>query len=482
MPPKHGLVSALATATAAACLGVALEATATAAPRDPRPGAPGVGDPLFPTLGNGGYDVQNYDLAFDFTPGTYAFTGTVKIKATATHDLSSFNLDTDGHTIESVTVDGDAAEWALSAGQSGQELTVTPDEALRRHRSFTVTVAYRGNGKDPRSGLSGWRYISDGGFVSAVQASRADTFAPVNDHPSDKATWSFHLTAPEGWTAGANGDLTGTRPAGEGKTTWDFRLKSPMAPELMGISVAKQTYLRSKGPNGVRLRHLVPSDQVEKYRPITEETGPQMVWLERKLGARFPFSTYGVQIVRDGYGDALENQTLSLFGPNWFTRPTYSITMVHELAHQYFGDSVTPKNWQQAWLNEGPATYFGVLWGDEHGLADLDAKMKAAYTKLETVRKTDGPPGKPKGLGGFNIYDGGALVLYALRAQVGDADFDAILKAWVHRFRDGNADSEDFIDNAVRTTGDASLRPFLEGWLYGLENPPMPGRPDWKQA
>ncbi len=483
---RRRIGTAVAAAAAAACLAATTPASADGHGFAPVPGAPGVGDPLFPTLGNGGYDVRHYDLSFDFTPVTYDFTATMRIAATATQDLSSFNLDTDGHTIDSVTVDGRAAQWALSPGQSGQELTVVPAEALHDKHPFDVEVAYHGNGRQKITGLPGWRYLSDGGFASAAQSSRADTFAPVNDTPSDKATWTFHITAPDDWTAGANGNLVGTRPAGESRTTWDFAAKDPMASELLGISVDRQTYLTGQGPHGVRLRHLVPGDQVAAYRPIVEQTGGQIAWLEGKLGVRFPFGTYGVQIVRDGYSDALENQTLSLFGPNWFknaaTSTTYTNTMVHELTHQWFGDSVTPADWQQAWLNEGPAVYYAAVWADEHGTASLADKMHTAYIQLDTVRKTDGPPGKPTALGGFNIYDGAAVVLYALNQQVGQEQFDKIIKSWLLKYRHSTANSADFIDNAVATTHDDTLRPFLESWLYGLDNPPMPGHPDWTSS
>ncbi|MEU8484167.1 M1 family metallopeptidase [Streptomyces sp. NPDC048641] len=473
--------AAIATAAAAATL--ALAAPAQAHPFDPKPGADGVGDPLFPTLGNGGYDVRHYDLSFDFTPVTYDFTGTMKISAKATQDLSSFNLDVDSLAIDAVKVNGKEAAFAVSLGKSGQELTVTPAGGLHDNRSFEVAVIYHGNGRTKPVGVPGWRYMSDGGFASAAQSSRADTFAPVNDTTKDKARWTFHLTAPDGWTPGANGTATGTRPAGVGKTTSDFRLDAPMASELLGISVERQTLLTGKGPHGVRLRHYVPDDQVATYRPIVEQTGGQIAWLEKTLGVRFPFDTYGMQIVRDGYSDALENQTLSLFGPGWFkdasTSTTYTNVMVHEMTHQWFGDSVTPTTWQSAWLNEGPAVYYAALWADQQGTASMEDKMRTAYGKLDAVRKTDGPPGLPTELGGFNIYDGAAVVLYALNQQVGQADYEAIMKSWLTKHRHANADSQDFIDNAVRVTHDPSLRPFLEDWLFSKDNPPMPGHPDW---
>ncbi|MFB7161184.1 M1 family metallopeptidase [Streptomyces sp. NPDC056242] len=472
-----------AVATAAACAALALAAPAQAHPFDPKPGADGVGDPLFPTLGNGGYDVRHYDLSFDFTPVTYDFAGTMKISAKATQDLSSFNLDIDSLAIDAVKVDGKDAAFAVSLGKSGQELTVTPAGGLHDNTPFEVAVTYHGNGRTKPIGAPGWRYMSDGGFASAAQSSRADTFAPVNDTTMDKASWTFHLTAPDGWTPGANGTLTGTRPAGEGKTTSDFRLNTPMASELLGISVEKQTLLTGKGPHGVTLRHYVPDDQVATYQPIVEQTGGQIAWLEKTLGVRFPFDTYGMQIVRDGYSDALENQTLSLFGPGWFknasTSTTYTNVMVHEMTHQWFGDSVTPTTWQSAWLNEGPAVYYAALWADQQGTASMEDKMRTAYGKLDAVRKTDGPPGLPTELGGFNIYDGAAVVLYALNQQVGQDDYDAIMKSWLTKHRHANADSQDFIDNAVRVTHDPSLRPFLEDWLFSKDNPPMPGHPDW---
>lgn len=438
----------------------------------PSAGAPGLGDPLYPDLGNGGYDVRHYDLDFDFTPVTYAFTGKVTISATATQDLSSFNLDTDGHAIDSVTVNGEAATWALAAGRSGQELTITPAEPLADHRPFTAEIAYHGNGKDKRSGLTGWRFGPDGGFASAVQASRADTFMPVNDHPSDKATWTLRVSAPEGYVATGNGELTG----GDGDT-WTFEEREPMASELLGIAVVKGSYVYGTGPHALPLRHVVPQGEEAKYGPIVAETGGQIAWLERRFG-HFPFSTYGIHIY-PGYTDALENQTFSLFGTGWFTKPTYSNTMVHELVHQWFGDSVTPATWQDAWLNEGPAVYYAAVWAQERGGPALADKMKTVYGKLDAVRAADGPPGKPKGLGGYNIYDGGALVLYALRTEVGDEAFDLVMRRWVQRNKDGNASTEDFIAHAAQTTHRADLDAFLRAWLYGEKNPPMPGHPDW---
>ena len=153
--------------------------------------------------------------------------------------------------------------------------------------------------------------------------------------------------------------------------------------------------------------------------------------------------------------------------------------MVHELTHQWFGDSVTPCDWQQAWLNEGPAVYYAARWADAQGHQPIEEKMKEAYGKLGEVRKTDGPPGLPTELGGFNIYDGAAVVLYALSQETGEPTFDRIMHSWVTRYAHSNGSSDDFVRNAVRVSGDPELGTFLKHWLYDTDNPPMPGHPDW---
>ncbi|MBC9713333.1 M1 family metallopeptidase [Streptomyces sp. TRM66268-LWL] len=474
---RRALTLGGASAAALAVTGIARAASA-----EPTPGAPGVGDPLYPTLGNGGYQVTHYDLTFDFTPVTYDFTGVVKMFAQATQHLSAFNLDTDGHEIDSVKVNGRDASWELSAGLTGQELTVTPASPLAKSVPFTVEVRYHGNGKAPRASVTGWNFGTDGGFACAAQSSRADTFFPCNDHPSDKATWTFHISAPEGFVATANGELLAKSPRPDGSAVWHFALRERMATELVGIAVVKGTYLYGTSRRGLRLRHVVPQGQEEKYAPIVERTADHLDWAEAKFG-RYPFSVYGLHIY-DGYKAALENQTLSLFSTAWFKlnaagHPTYENTMIHELVHQWYGDSVTPKDWQQAWLNEGPAVYYQRLYSAEQGWEDFEALMKGYYARLGSDRALNGPPGLPKALGGFNIYQGGALVLYALRKQVGDAKFEQIMKVWPRRFHDSTVDSEDFIRHVVDLTGDASLDGFLRDWLFGSVNPPMPGHPDW---
>jgi aminopeptidase N len=472
---RHRLGAALL--AAAVVVPLAFGAAAHAAPsgvHTPAPGGVGVGDPIYPTLGNSGYDVRHYDIGFRYDPSTQDFTARTVIEARATQALSSFSLDFDGHTVDRVTVNGAAAQ----VSRDGRKLFVTPASSVAYRHPFRTVVTYHGNIHDRLVGLQGWVYPSDGGFATAAQASRAEDIYPCNDHPIDKATFTFRLTAPDGWTAAANGSQVGSVSA-NGQTTSTFVLRYPMATELTGMSVTRSTLVTGTGPHGIRLRSYVPAGQEAKYGPIVNSSGAQIAWLEDQLGVRYPYDTYGLQIVVSGYGDALENQTLSLFGPNWFTGTSYPNTMVHELAHQWFGDSVTPTMWRDAWLNEGPAMFFQYRYAAQHGGTPVEDVMRGIYAKDGGWRTSLGPPGATNGLGGSNIYDGAALVLYALQSKVGPTTTKRILADWLRANRQGNGTTEGFVELATRVSHDSTVDGFLRHWLFDPTTPPMPGHPDW---
>ncbi|MDR7275821.1 hypothetical protein J2S41_002599 [Catenuloplanes atrovinosus] len=200
------------------------------------PGAPGLGDPYFPLDGNGGYDVRHYDLDVRYTPATDVLAGTATISARATQNLSAFNLDFEGLTIRSLTVDGAPARFT----RDGAELTVVPRRGLPKNRSFTVVVRYDGVPQtinDPILGTAGV-FHTDDGMVIAGQPDVAATWFPVNDHPTDKASYTIKLTVPKGLEAVANGALTGTRTRGDW-TTWTWDAREPMASYLVTANVGE---------------------------------------------------------------------------------------------------------------------------------------------------------------------------------------------------------------------------------------------------
>jgi aminopeptidase N len=210
----------------------------------------------------------------------------------------------------------------------------------------------------------------------------------------------------------------------------------------------------------------------------------------------YPFDAYGSLVVDSLLGFALETQSLSLYDRGWFDgsygpgRGTWEPTMVHELSHMWFGDSVSPYDWSDVWLNEGHATWYEWTFAAEHGeleedigFDDFEALMQRVYALGDRYRAAYGPVGQPLGPDPNQVfspqaYYGGALVLYALRQQVGDATFQRIERAWVSRYRDGVASTADFIALASKVSGQ-DLTAFLDDWTYGTKTPPMPGHPDW---
>ncbi|HYO42769.1 MAG TPA: M1 family metallopeptidase [Candidatus Limnocylindrales bacterium] len=217
----------------ALCLAV-LPGSAAAAGPTFTDGAAGVGDPYYPNDGNGGYDVRHYDLDLRYDPATDALAGSATITARATQNLSRFNLDLDGLTVRSIAVNGRSANWSRADG----ELRIKPRSGLARGSSFTTVVRYDGVPAffdEPALGTSGFFHTDDGALV-AGQPHGASGWFPVNDHPIDKASYSFQISVPAGLQAVANGRLVDTRTK-KGWTTWMWEAREPMASYLTTLAI-----------------------------------------------------------------------------------------------------------------------------------------------------------------------------------------------------------------------------------------------------
>ncbi|PKW10502.1 Peptidase family M1 [Streptomyces sp. 1222.5] len=457
---------------------------AAAAPAEPL----GVGDRLYPYLGNPGYDVASYDLNLTY-PGTNdkPLQAVTTIDAWTTADLDRVNLDFAHGTVQSVEVDGRPADFSTA----GDDLVVTPAHSLHRGLWTRITVRHTSDPVAGKNQEGGWVRTTDG-LAMANQADAAHLVFPCNDHPSDKAMFTFRITAPNGWTAVANGLPAGADRVGT-TTTWTYRTQHPMATELAQVSIGRSAVVRRQGPHGLPVRDVVPSADRKALEPWLAKTPGQIAWLENKVG-RYPFETYGVLMAQASTGFELETQTLSLFEKELFTEPAYpkwyvESVMVHELSHQWFGDSVSPRTWSDVWLNEGHATWYEALYSEETAKRPMVDRMKAAYGASDRWRQSGGPPALPKApvpgekISIFrpNIYDGAALVLYALRQEIGRPAFERLERLWVQQHRDSTATTADFVRLASAVAG-RDLGGFFQAWLYGEKTPPMPGHPDWKSA
>jgi aminopeptidase N len=480
-PLRSGALRRRVTGTAA----VAATSLTLVAAALPAPGPLGIGDRLFPTLGNPGYDVRAYDLTFRYSGDhTKALQARTVITARVTaRSLDRVNLDYAGGPVRSVRVNGLPSRHT----EAGEDLVITPPAGLERGDRMRIVV--RHTSPTGNADKNGWVRTRDG-LVMANQADAAHRVFPCNDHPSDKARFTFHITAPKKLTVVAGGRLSGTRQHGRTKT-WNYSVAHPMATELAQVSIGKSAVLRRVGPHGLPLRHVVPAGDRAALQPWLGRTPQQIAWMEKQVGP-FPFDTYGLLIADATTGFELETQTLSLFEEKVFTGGKYpdwylQSIMVHELSHQWFGDSVSPRRWTDLWIDEGHATWYEWRYAARQGGPSLLKRVHAAYKASDGLRKKYGAPAAPHGrtsdgkIGIFTpiVYDGSAVVLYALRQKIGKQDFRRLERAWVTRHRDGVAATGDFIRLASEVSG-RDLSGFLTHWLYDTKTPPMPGHPKWR--
>ena len=469
------LAAASATAPAASATTATTAATTTATPKPTtktapgafRPGAAGVGDPYFPKAGNGGYDVAHYNIALSYAPATRRIQGTTQVTAIATQDLSRFDLDFLGNKVTAVTVDKVPATFS----RAGQELVVTPRAGVRRGTRFTVAVTYAGTPpelRDPVLGQTGWITTEDGAITLSQPFGSASWF-PVNDHPADKATFSYAITVPNGLDVVANGEPAGTVTGGR-ETTFRWRGARPMATYLALVAIGRFEVVDGRSPRGVRVITAVDPTVTPDPKWLQRTTGEVTDW-EAGLFGPFPFDSSGGIIDDAPVGYALETQN----------RPTYpggadTKLIVHELAHQWFGDSVSLKSWRDIWLNEGFATYAEWLWSEQHGGRSAARQFADAYREPADSgawRQRTGDPGHDALFEFFPTYSRGAMLLHMLRKKVGDDKFFQILRAWPAEHANGNATTADFRALAARISG-AQLDRLFETWLY------TPGKPGLK--
>jgi aminopeptidase N len=439
-------------------------------------GADGLGDPLFPLLGNGGYDALHYTLDLKPDMEQKSLSGTVTMEARATQDLAAFNLDFAGFTISQLTVNDAPAQYTRST----HELTITPAQPLKMGDTFTAAITYNGSPETSTvDGIeTGWLWYNNGSLAANEPAGAAGWF-PVNDHPLDKASYTFRVTVAKPYVVAANGLLRNTTDNGDTRTyLWEE--DKPMASYLATVDIARYTVQTGKSPGGVAIRNYFPEDMTPEETQMYSRTG-EMIDFFSSIYGPYPFDVYGVVIADTELGFALETQTLSLFGRTRSSnRRVGQIApqevVAHELSHQWFGDSVSLKSWEDIWLNEGFATYSQFLWLEHvSGKDALGSRMRGIYRLLDTQRGT-GETGKPDVQTLFDtnlIYLRGSLVLHALRVHVGDETFFNIMRTYADRFRYGNANTADFI-KVANEVSKQDLTSFFQWWLFDSKLPAIP--------
>ncbi|MBB5807199.1 aminopeptidase N [Saccharothrix ecbatanensis] len=438
-------------------------AESTAPPVVDAEGGDGAGDEYYPQDGNTGYDVSGYDVSITYDPATRQLEGVTKITAKATADLSRFNLDLYALKVTAVDVREKPAATYLQEGD--HELVVTPAAPLVNGEEFTTTVRYGGEPtvfQDRALGRSGWQISSSGGAFAAGEPHSATTWFPANDTPRDKASFSLTARVPEGWSVISNGVEEGATTA-DGWTSFRWVAEQPMATYLTTIAIDKWTVERSTLPDGTPV--------VDAYAPGAQdgrrhqERLPEVLaFLSEKFGP-YPFRSAGGIFLADNIGFSLETQTRPIYA-GWADLDT----VVHENAHQWFGNSVSLENWADICLNECFASYAQWLWDEAKEGVDLDDRYRAEVEGARDSfwRRKLYDMGRGNEFKG--VYDKGQLALHALRHRVGDDVFNRAIKDWTTANRDGNASWPEFEAHVEQASGQ-DLDAFFAAWFRGDEIP-----------
>ncbi len=432
-----------------------------------RQGADGIGDPYFPADGSGGIDVLHYDVHDRYNFDRGRLSGFTRLRVRATQPLRSFGLDL-LLPVRSVRVDGAAARFSKP---TRHELRIVPRRPVAAGSTMKVTVVYAG--RPARASYLGERnWLADAfEVVTMNEPHMAPWWFPANDHPLDKASIDLHITVPADRRVIANGRLVSRREHGRLATT-HWRAREPMAPYLAFFAAGffDVAQGRSHGrPWYVAVSRQISPRQRAGLMRLMRRTPRITAWLERQVGP-YPFSTTGGVVTALPVAFALENQTR----PTYFeTSPGDVSLVVHEMSHQWFGDSVSLQRWRDIWLNEGFATFLEVRWDETHGGPAGATWLRESYDAhprgddLWRLRISD--PGPSRIFDGA-VYRRGAMTLQALRHRVGERDFWRILRTWTGSRRHGTGSDAAFRALASAVSGE-DLGPFFAAWLDTTARP-----------
>ncbi|MEU9124502.1 M1 family metallopeptidase [Streptomyces sp. NPDC048506] len=439
--------------------------------------APGT-DPYFPDHGDTRYRVHHYELDLDYRPVSNRLSGSARLSALAgPAPLEDIALDLAAFRIQRVLLDGRTVRYTHRAGK----LRIRPAEALAPGAGFTVEVRYTGNPQpmgSPWGGL-GWEELTDGALV-ASQPVGAPSWYPCNDRPADKASYRVSITSPSPYTAVVGGRLV-TRTTRASSTTWVYEQPAPTSTYLVTVSLGKYMAVPLTSPVPAEGRHpLVPQIAYLPARLLPEFTEDfarqtrMMQFFEEVFGP-YPFGEYTVVVADEELDIPVEAQGMATFGTNHVDGARTSERLIaHELAHQWFGNSVSVADWQHIWLNEGFAKYAEWLWSEHAGGRTAAAHAAAAHQLLAALPQDLRPADPSKELMfDDRLYERGGLTIHALRCALGEDAFFPMLKDWTRRHRHGTVSTTDFTTHAQQYAV-GPLDGLFDAWLREPSLPPLP--------
>jgi aminopeptidase N len=437
----------------------------------------GVGDRYFPQFGNSGYDITAYHLTIDVDPAENQIESQVNITARASRDLDRFHLDFIGLNIQELKVNGEDARFT----REERELVITPAQPIVGSQAFSILVSYTGSPApvSSQAGLPdiGWYHAENTTYVLAEPGGAA-SWLPVNDHPTDKALYTFVITVPAGFQAVANGTLENLT-SSDNHTTFTWEVNQPMASYLATIVVADLERVEFSASDGLTYDYFFAPALKDRVWEDFQQ-GQEMIQLFTEYFGPYPFESYGAVVLDIDFGFyALETQTRPVYSNN-IARAREDLreaVIAHEVAHEWFGNSVSVRDWQDIWLNEGFATFAEWLWiehvyGSEAYHEYVQSIYRSAVSREDYQALRIGDPG-PEMMFSRGVYEIGGLTLYALREGLGDDLFFELLKTYARDYQYGNASTENFIELAESLSG-RSLDRFFNNWLYKKGIPSLP--------
>jgi aminopeptidase N len=439
-------------------------------------GAHNAGDPYLPHSGNGGYAVDSYDLDLRYRVATNRLDAKAVIVATATQELGSFSLDLVRLRAGKVRVNGGKRTRFT---QTPSKLVITPERPIAEGAAFTVEIDYAGSPAPRRSawGPVGWEELTDGVIVAA-QPSGAPTWFPCNDHPSDRASYRIRVSAEEPYTVVANGALV-SHSVASGRGTWVYECPEPTATYLATVQIGRYTRHQVEF-SGTTVEFAFPAGLDRRVRADFSPLADMVDLFSSSFGP-YPFPVYRVIVTDDELEIPLEAQGAAIFGENHVDGDGGSERLIaHELAHQWFGNSVGLAAWQHIWLNEGFACYAEWLWSERAGRETADALARRYQVSLRALPQDliISDPG-PAYMFDDRVYKRGALTVHALRLTLGDTAFFDLLRAWTQRFRMQVVTTADFRDFTAAQTG-ADVDGLFSAWLDAESLPELPARGRFK--
>jgi aminopeptidase N len=424
-------------------------------------------EPFFPVAGSHDYDVSSYDVRLAYEPGKGGrVRATVRITATALRKLGGFvSLDFLGPRVTRVEIGGRAVNFEREGAKLGVYFA---EETIAKGSTFTVTVSYRGvppKVTDPDGSEEGW-YPTDDGVIAVGEPQGTAAWIPCNNIPSDKASFRFEVAVPAGLRAVANGRLGRVVRSG-GRATYTWVEPGPMSTYLALLDIGRGQIVKSRV--GKLPAWTLIDPRLERSREPLAELPGIVRFLSGLYGA-YPFETAGSVVdYAPALGYALETQS----------RPIYAFvpdltTVVHETAHQWFGDSVGLQRWPQIWLNEGFATWSEWYYAERRGGRSAHATFARLYrvpaSNTDFWNPPSARPGSPKHLFGPSIYVRGGMALQALREKIGTTTMLALLHRWATSHRHGSANIGEFTALAEQLSGQ-ELDNFFQRWLYRRGKP-----------